>query len=217
MAPSSVRAHTTATSAIVPFVIHILAPLRTQSAPSRRACVRIEPGVGAGVRLGQPEAADRLARVHGRQPALLLLLRAPAPDRVHRERALHRDGAADARVARLQLLADEPVGHGARAGQPVALEVHPVEPELRELAEELARQDALLEPVAHLGQHAVAHELAHGVADRLLLVAEQRVEREEVAGSSGGAFVSVTATAPVYGTHAGRLPRRPPGRRLLTD
>ena len=31
-------------SAMVPFVIHIFAPLRIQSEPSRRACVRIEPG-----------------------------------------------------------------------------------------------------------------------------------------------------------------------------
>ena len=44
MAPSSVRAQTVATSAMVPFVIHILAPLRIQSEPSRRAWVRIEPG-----------------------------------------------------------------------------------------------------------------------------------------------------------------------------
>ena len=33
--PSSVRAHTTATSATVPFVIHIFVPLRIQSEPSR--------------------------------------------------------------------------------------------------------------------------------------------------------------------------------------
>jgi hypothetical protein len=42
--PSSVLAHTTATSAIEPLVIHIFVPLRTQSPPSRRARVRIEPG-----------------------------------------------------------------------------------------------------------------------------------------------------------------------------
>ena len=42
--PSSVRAQTTATSAIEPLVIHIFVPFRTQSPPSRRAVVRIEPG-----------------------------------------------------------------------------------------------------------------------------------------------------------------------------
>ena len=60
--PSSVCAHTTATSATAPLVIHILVPLSTQSAPSRLAEVRMPDGVGAEVGLGQPEAADLLAR-----------------------------------------------------------------------------------------------------------------------------------------------------------
>ena len=42
--PSSVPAHTTATSAMLPLVIHILRPLRIQSSPSRRARVFIEDG-----------------------------------------------------------------------------------------------------------------------------------------------------------------------------
>ncbi len=42
--PSSVPAHTTATSEQLPFVIHIFVPDRTQSSPSRCANVRIEPG-----------------------------------------------------------------------------------------------------------------------------------------------------------------------------
>ena len=62
ISPSSVRAHTTATSAIVPFVIHILAPLSTQSPPSRRACMRIVPGsepASGSVRPKQPIASPR--------------------------------------------------------------------------------------------------------------------------------------------------------------
>ncbi len=42
--PSSVCAHTTATSAMDPLVIHIFVPLSTQSDPSRRARVRMPPG-----------------------------------------------------------------------------------------------------------------------------------------------------------------------------
>ena len=78
-------------------------------------------GVRAGVGLGQPEAADRLAGGHPRQPLLLLLLRAPAVDRVHRQRALHRDEAAHAAVAGLELQAGQAVGGGAGAGAAVAL------------------------------------------------------------------------------------------------
>ena len=44
LTPSSVSAQTTATSAIVPFVIHIFAPLIIQSSPSLTAFVRIVPG-----------------------------------------------------------------------------------------------------------------------------------------------------------------------------
>ena len=43
--PSSVCAHTVATSARLPLVIHILVPLSTQSVPSRRARVRIPAGL----------------------------------------------------------------------------------------------------------------------------------------------------------------------------
>ena len=62
ISPSSVRAHTTATSAIVPLVIHIFAPLRIQSSPSRRAWVRIVPGsepASGSVRPKQPIASPR--------------------------------------------------------------------------------------------------------------------------------------------------------------
>src|SRR6266404_4462731 len=59
--------------------------------------------------------------------------------------------------------------------------MHAEEPELRDLLYELARQDPLLEPLADVGDDARTHELPHGVADRTLLVVEERVEREEVA------------------------------------
>ncbi len=57
--PSSVRAHTVATSAMLPLVIHILVPLRTQSSPSRTARVRMPAGLepkSGSVRPKQPIA-----------------------------------------------------------------------------------------------------------------------------------------------------------------
>src|ERR1700709_2134187 len=108
--PSSVRAQTTATSDTEPFVIHIFCPEMIQSPPSRGGGGALRPGGGAGLRLGHPKPADRVPRRHPRQPLLLLLLRAPFPDREHRQRPLHGDEAADPRVARLQLHAGEPAG-----------------------------------------------------------------------------------------------------------
>ena len=58
--PSSVCAHTTATSATEPLVIHILVPLRIQSVPSRRARVRMLAGslpASGSVRPKQPTAS----------------------------------------------------------------------------------------------------------------------------------------------------------------
>ena len=98
--PSSVRAHTTATSATEPLVIHILWPCRIQSSPSRRARVRIAPGsepASGSVRPKQPIASP--AAIRGSH-CVLLLLRAPAVDREHRQRPLHRHQAAQPAVAR---------------------------------------------------------------------------------------------------------------------
>src|SRR5665811_989167 len=63
--PSSVCAHTTATSAMEPFVIHIFEPLSIQSSPSRRARVRMLPGSDPwsdSVRPKQPIAAPAAIR-----------------------------------------------------------------------------------------------------------------------------------------------------------
>ncbi len=64
--PSSVRAHTTATSAMPPFVIHIFVPDRIQSPPgSRPATVRIADGLlpaSGSVRPKQPTASPRAMR-----------------------------------------------------------------------------------------------------------------------------------------------------------
>ena len=182
ISPSSVRAQTTATSAIVPFVIHIFVPLRIQSEPSRFAVVRIEPGSEPASGSVSPKQPIASPGVHRRQPALLLLLGAPLPDREHRERALHRDEAADAGVAGLELLAGEAVHDRARARQAVALEVHPEEAELRRARRSSSRgRSPCSNHSPTYGRTRSRDELAHGVADRALLVVEEGVEREEVA------------------------------------
>jgi hypothetical protein len=63
--PSAVFAHTTATSARVPLVIHCLAPLSTQPSPSRRAVVRMAPGLepkSGSVKPKQPIASPEPRR-----------------------------------------------------------------------------------------------------------------------------------------------------------
>ena len=185
--PSSVWAQTTATSARVPLVIHILEPLRTQSLPVL-GCARvfIEPGSAAGVGLGEAEAADRLAGGHPRQPLLLLLVAAPAVDRVHRQRPLHADEAAQPGVDGLELAAGHAVRRGAGAGAAVALEVHAEQAELAEHRPEVVGQRALVVPLGDVGRELAPGEVAHRVADRAVLVGEQVVDPQEVVRCKSG-------------------------------
>ena len=100
------------------------------------------------MRLGEAEAADHFARRHARQVALLLLLAAVGVDRVHAEARLHRDEAAQARVAALEFLADEPVAHGVHARAAVALERAAEQAEPGEFADQLLREGVVLEVLA---------------------------------------------------------------------
>ncbi len=164
--------------------------------------------VGAGVGFGEAEAAHDLARVHRRQPALLLLLGAPAPDREHRERTLDGDGASYAGVASFELHAGEPIGDRARAREPVSVEVHSEQTELAELPDQLAREPSGLEPVADVWQHPRPDELANGVANRALLVVEQRVDREVVERIERRPFRRRRHASTSYGTRCRGLTGR---------
>ena len=83
--------------------------------------------------------------------------------------------------------------------------MHSEQAQLRELLEDLAREDALLEPVADLVEHVVAHELPDGVANRTLLVVEEGVDPEVVERVEGGGTLG-------RGRHAHDILRKAPER-----
>ncbi|MDX6388736.1 MAG: hypothetical protein QOD85_2538 [Gaiellaceae bacterium] len=87
---------------------------------------------------------------------------------------------AHATVGSLELQAREPVRGGTCAGAAVSVQMHAENSELPQRRRELARHTRLLEPVADMGNDAVRHKGAHGVADVALLVREQVVDREKV-------------------------------------
>ncbi len=70
---------------------------------------RLDPGdVGAGVRLGDPEAEDLLARDRRRRPLLLLLLGPEREDRGQRHIGLHRQAHREpTRVGVADLLGED--------------------------------------------------------------------------------------------------------------
>ena len=77
--------------------------------------------VGAGARLGQPEAGELLAPRLGDEPALLLLLGGVAEERERVQPDVHRDQRAEGRLAALDLLAGERLGDEVEPGAAVVL------------------------------------------------------------------------------------------------
>ena len=71
--------------------------------------------IGAGVGLGQAEAADPLAGGELRQVLPALRVAAVGIDRIHDERGLHAHHRAIAGIDPLDLARDEPIGHVGRA------------------------------------------------------------------------------------------------------
>ena len=130
-----------ATSASEPLVIHILVPLRIQSLPSFTGAGHHAARVGAVVGLGQAEAADRLALASLGSQWVFCSSLPNFEDRVHHQAALHAGEGADARIAPLELLHEQAVGHVVQLRAAVAgRHVRPEDAQLRHLRYELFRE-----------------------------------------------------------------------------
>ena len=128
-------------------------------------------GVRAGVRLGQPEAAQRFPGAEARQPVLLLLLAAPAIDRGADQRGDNRHHGAHRRAASSHLLDDQAVGqivHVAPAvllGHEGAEEAH-----VGDLLDELGVEVLVAVVVTRSRGDLAVGELAGGLPDQPLLI-----------------------------------------------
>ena len=121
--------------------------------------------VGPEVRLGQPEASDDVTGGHRGQPLVALFLTAPAVDREHRQRPLHRHEAAQTAVDRLEFLAHQPVGDGRRAAAAVALQMHAQQAELAQVGCQLANRHLTgFEPVGDMRPQPLLAESVHRLA-----------------------------------------------------
>jgi hypothetical protein len=137
--------------------------------------------VGAEVGLGQPEAADRVAARHQREPAILLRLRSVGVDRVHAEGALNRSEAPQPGIAALELLHDEPVGNAVHPGAAVAAQVRPEEADLGHLRDQLHGEGAVLPHVLDdARQELPLNEVAHRVPHEPLFGLEQILGAVEI-------------------------------------
>ena len=131
--------------------------------PSRRAFVSIaatsEPGRG----LRQPEAGELVAARLRREVALLLLLVGVAEERQRVQPDVDRDEGPEGRLAALDLLADERLGHEVEPRAAVFLGDDDAEQaELGHARDRLHVQVVVDVVLDRVRQHALVHELADG-------------------------------------------------------
>ncbi len=108
-------------------------------------------------------------------------------DGVHHQAALHGGEAAQAAVAGLELEQHQAVGAIAQTRQPVAAERGAEEAERAHRGHEVAGELPALPQLGQARPRFLLHEVAHGLADEPLLVAERRIHGEEIEpGAVGG-------------------------------
>src|SRR3954469_16375762 len=138
-------------------------------------------GVGAGVRLGEAEAADPFAGGELGQVLLPLLLRSVGVDRVHHEARLDRHGRAVAAVDALNFTSNEAVADVAEPGAAIfGRDGGAEEPELAHLTHDLAVEALVEISRRHPRLQLLLRIAFRGVADEALLVRELMIEIERI-------------------------------------
>ena len=166
----SVVAKTIMTSATGALVMKFFVPLSTQRSPSSDGARALRLRVGAGLRLGQREAADLLARREVGQPARALGVVALVEDRRAHQRALHRHRDRRRRAGARDLLQRDRVGEGVHPGAAPAFRDHRAQQsELAELREDLLRELVAAVDLGRARQDLARRQVARGVLNQLLL------------------------------------------------
>ena len=126
-------------------------------------------GIRSEARLGESKTSDRFARLHLRQPAVFLLGRSIRVDRIHHQRALHRNEAPQPRIAALDFLHDQPVFHVAQPRAAVAFQIRAQESELPDLRDQFFRKARVSIAIANDRNHAVFDKLPRSLPDQQFL------------------------------------------------
>ena len=138
-------------------------------------------GIGAGIRLGQAEAADPLAGGELGQVFLALVLVAIGVDRVHHQRRLHRIHRAIAGIDALDLARHQAIGDVARIGAAIFFRQRDADQaEFAHLVEDVAIDLLFQIGLGDARQQLVLRIGARGVADHALVFGELLVEHERI-------------------------------------
>ena len=143
--------------------------------------------IGAGVRLGQAEAADEFARGELRQVLLALLFRAVGEDGIHDERGLHRHHRAIAGVHRLDFARDEAIADIAGADAAIFFRNgHAEQAEFAHFAEDRGIGVLVEIGVDHARLKLFLRIGMRGVADHALVFGQLIAEQEGVVPLEAG-------------------------------
>ena len=169
-------------------------------------------GVGAGLRLGQPETREHLALRHRLEKPPLLLVRAVLPDRHAADRVLHAEYRRDRALAGGDLLHDQGIADMVGARPAIFLgHQHAHKAELAEFGYRLSRKPLLAVPFRGVRGKPFARKVAGGIAQHPLLVgklhsmissARARV-RGGMASPSSFAVLRLTTNSRVVGCSTG--------------
>ena len=187
ISPSPVRAVivTHAVMSVPAFVMNIFAPSITHSPPSSFAVVRVAPASEPALGSVRPKAASFLPDARSGSHCALLLLVSEVVDRQRPERVVRRDGDRDRRIDARQLLDRDRVRERVGARAAVLLrDRHAHQPELGELGHQLVREAFLAVELLGDGRDLLQRELAHRVAQQLVLRFEVEVHAANLCASS---------------------------------
>ena len=130
------------------------------------------------MRFGEAEAADRFALLQQWQPFFFLRVRTERVDRIHHQRRLHRNKAAQAGIAALQFLRHQAVFHVGHARASVALQARAEKAELGHLRHQLHRKFSFAVVFLDDRHDFRIYKLACSIARELFFVAEHGIEVE---------------------------------------
>jgi hypothetical protein len=133
-------------------------------------------GVGAGVRLGQAEAAELLATGQRLEPFFLLGIGAVLAGDAAGQRVLHRDDGRGGAIAGGDFFQRQHQAHVVHAGAaPLLGHDHAHGAEFAQFLQGLGREGVLPVPFGGEGGEALLREGAHRVADHFLFLRENHV------------------------------------------
>ena len=151
-------------------------------------------GIRAELRLGQAEAADGFARLQQRQPFVFLRVRAVGVNRIHHQRALHGNEAAQAGIAALQFLRDQSVRDVRHARAAVAVKIRAKKSQLAQLGNQVLGESAFAAVLFDDGDDLVVDELAGRLAHQFFFVVQLRIKIDVIhSAKSGHAALPVRA------------------------